>query len=58
VDYAYLGRTGLKVSRLGLGTMNFGMQTDAEGSEAVLDRAFEAGINFVDTADAYGGRRP
>ena len=55
MDYAYLGRTGLKVSRLGLGTMNFGMQTDAASSEAVLDRAFDAGINFVDTADAYGG---
>ena len=55
VDYAYLGRTGLKVSRLALGTMNFGMQTDAVGSEAVLDAAFDAGVNFVDTADAYGG---
>ena len=55
MDYAYLGRTGLKLSRLGLGTMNFGMQTDAASSEDVLDRAFDAGINFVDTADAYGG---
>jgi aryl-alcohol dehydrogenase-like predicted oxidoreductase len=51
MNYSYLGRTGLKVSRIGLGTMNFGMETSEAESLAVLD----AGINFVDTADVFGG---
>jgi aryl-alcohol dehydrogenase-like predicted oxidoreductase len=55
MEYAGLGRTGLKVSRLCLGTMNFGpLATEAE-SFAVMDRALEDGINFFDTADVYGG---
>ncbi len=55
MDYAHLGRTGLKVSRIGLGTMNFGELTDEQGSFAIMDEALEAGINFFDTADVYGG---
>ncbi len=48
-----LGRTGLTVSRLALGTMTFGLQTDEAVSHRILDRATEAGINFLDTADVY-----
>jgi hypothetical protein len=55
MKYSNLGRTGLKVSRIGLGTMNFGMETSEADSLAVLDAAVDAGINFVDTADVYGG---
>ena len=55
MDYAYLGRSGLQVSRLALGTMNFGMETTEADSVAILDAALESGINFVDTADVYGG---
>jgi aryl-alcohol dehydrogenase (NADP+) len=47
------GNTGLKVSRLCLGTMTFGMQCDEATSLAILDTAAEGGINFIDTADAY-----
>ena len=52
---AELGRTGLRVSRLCLGTMNFGGQTSEADSFAIMDRALELGINFFDTADRYGG---
>lgn len=55
MKYTHLGRTGLKVSRLGLGTMNFGELTDEATSFAIMDRALDAGINFFDTADVYGG---
>ncbi|RYF33058.1 MAG: aldo/keto reductase [Comamonadaceae bacterium] len=48
-----LGRTGLTVSRLALGTMTFGLQTDEPTSHRILDRATEGGINFLDTADVY-----
>src|SRR5690606_14840123 len=48
--------TGLKVSRLCLGTMNFGPLTSEEDSFAIMDRALELGINFFDTANVYGGR--
>jgi NDP-hexose 2,3-enoyl reductase len=56
MEYTNLGRTGLAVSRLCLGTMNFGWQLDEAGSHAILDRAIGDGINFVDTADMYGAR--
>src|SRR5438093_6059429 len=56
MDYARLGRTGLKVSRLCLGTMNFGPLAAEAESFAILDRALELGINFLDTADVYGWR--
>ena len=54
MDYIHLGRTGLRVSRLVLGTMNFGPQTDEPDSHAVMDAALEAGINVFDTANVYG----
>ncbi len=54
MEYTYLGRTGLKVSRLCLGTMNFGPQTTEEDSFALMDRALELGFNFFDTANVYG----
>ena len=54
MEYTQLGRTGLKVSRLVLGTMNFGPQTDEPTSHAILDSALDAGLNFVDTANVYG----
>jgi 1-deoxyxylulose-5-phosphate synthase len=53
MDLAPLGRTGLHVSRLCLGTMNFGAQVDRAGSFAILDTAADGGINFIDTADVY-----
>ncbi|MFI9832644.1 aldo/keto reductase [Streptomyces sp. NPDC051913] len=54
MKYTQLGRTGLKVSRLVLGTMNFGPQTDEADSHAIMDAALNAGINFFDTANVYG----
>jgi len=54
VDYVALGRTGLKVSPLCLGTMNFGPLTTEPDSFAIMDRALEVGINFFDTANVYG----
>ncbi|CAN5556638.1 aldo/keto reductase [soil metagenome] len=48
-----LGRTGLRVSRMALGTMTFGFQTDEATSHAIMDKASEAGINFFDTANVY-----
>jgi aryl-alcohol dehydrogenase (NADP+) len=53
VDHTRLGRTGLQVSRLCLGTMTFGLQCDEPTSVAILDRAAEGGIDFLDTSDAY-----
>ena len=55
MDYRFLGRTGLQVSPLCLGTMNFGNQTEEPDAHRILDRALEHGINFVDTANVYGG---
>ncbi|WP_274031967.1 aldo/keto reductase [Streptomyces sp. MMBL 11-1] len=52
--YTQLGRTGLKVSRLVLGTMNFGPQTNESDSHAIMDSALDAGLNFFDTANVYG----
>ncbi|MFH9425665.1 aldo/keto reductase [Streptomyces sp. NPDC017529] len=54
MEYTQLGRTGLKVSRLVLGTMNFGPQTDEADSHAIMDAALAAGVNFFDTANVYG----
>jgi NDP-hexose 2,3-enoyl reductase len=54
MEFTNLGRTGLKVSRLCLGTMNFGPKTTEPDSYAIMDRALEHGINFFDTADVYG----
>ena len=57
MQYTKLGRTGLKVSRLCLGTMNFGPETTEADSFTIMDRALEQGINFFDTADVYGWAR-
>lgn len=54
MKYTQLGRTGLKVSRLVLGTMNFGPHTNEADSHAIMDEALGAGINFFDTANVYG----
>ncbi|MCP3821863.1 aldo/keto reductase [Streptomyces sp. A3M-1-3] len=54
MKYTQLGRTGLKVSRLVLGTMNFGPQTDEAASHTIMDAALGAGINVFDTANVYG----
>ena len=54
MQHTNLGRTGLKVSRLCLGTMNFGPLTSEPDSFAIMDRALDAGINFFDTANRYG----
>lgn len=54
MNYTHLGRSGLTVSRLCLGTMNFGPHTSEPDSFAIMDRAHEHGINFFDTANAYG----
>jgi 1-deoxyxylulose-5-phosphate synthase len=53
MEHTHLGRTGLVVSRLCLGTMTFGDQCDEESSFAILEKAFEGGITFLDTADVY-----
>src|SRR5690606_10670385 len=53
MEHVRLGRTGLQVSRLCLGTMTFGLQCDEPTSTAILNRAAEGGIDFLDTADAY-----
>jgi NDP-hexose C3-ketoreductase / dTDP-4-oxo-2-deoxy-alpha-D-pentos-2-ene 2,3-reductase len=57
MDYTHLGRSGVSVSRLGLGTMNFGSFTDAGDAHQIMDRALEHGINFFDTANTYGRPR-
>jgi aryl-alcohol dehydrogenase-like predicted oxidoreductase len=54
MEYTHLGRTGLRVSRVVLGTMNFGPQTSEEDSHAIMDAAHTQGVNFFDTANVYG----
>ncbi len=55
MQYTHLGRSGLSVSRLCLGTMNFGPQTEESVAHSIMDSALDAGINFFDTANVYGG---
>ena len=57
MQHVSLGRTGVKVSRLCLGTMNFGPETAERDSYTIMDRALDIGINFFDTADVYGWKR-
>lgn len=57
MEYTHLGRTGLEVSRLCLGTMNFGWTTSEEDAFAIMDRAIEHQINFFDTANTYGRQK-
>tara|TARA_Y100001951_G_scaffold105372_1_gene122591 strand:+ start:4526 stop:5515 length:990 start_codon:yes stop_codon:yes gene_type:complete len=53
MQHRNLGNSGLLVSRLGIGTMTFGLQTDEATSHRILDRVHEAGVSFIDTADVY-----
>src|SRR3712207_5048279 len=55
MEFTHLGRTGLTVSRLCLGTMNFGPQTEEGVAHGIMDTAHDQGINFFDTANGYGG---
>src|SRR5882757_4286894 len=57
MEFTNLGRTGLSVSRLCLGTMNFGPLTSESDSHSIMDSAHEYGINFIDTANVYGRDR-
>jgi aryl-alcohol dehydrogenase-like predicted oxidoreductase len=57
MDYTHLGRSGLSVSRLVLGTMNFGPETSEADSHAIMDSALDLGINFFDTANVYGWKK-
>ena len=57
MQYTNLGRTGLKVSRLCLGTMNYGPQASEEEGHAQMDKALELGFNFFDTANVYGWKK-
>ena len=54
MDYRNLGRSGLKISEICLGTMTFGRRTDEAESIRIVNSALNAGINFFDTADVYG----
>ena len=57
MEYRVFGRTGMKVSPFCLGCMNFGRRTTPEDSYPIIDRALDAGINFLDTANVYDPRR-
>ena len=56
MEYTHLGRSGLTVSRLCLGTLNFGPETPEADAHALMDHAHEHGINFFDTSNVYGGK--
>lgn len=57
MEYKHLGRSGLEVSRLCLGTMNFGPETSEDDSHTIMDKAHDLGINFFDTANVYGWKK-
>lgn len=57
MKFTYLGKSGLRVSQLCLGTMNFGNETEEKESYKIMDAALDAGINFFDTANVYGGEK-
>jgi aryl-alcohol dehydrogenase-like predicted oxidoreductase len=57
MKHTHLGRAGVRISRLCLGTMNFGTQTSERDAHAIMDRALELDVDFFDTANVYGGRR-
>jgi NDP-hexose C3-ketoreductase / dTDP-4-oxo-2-deoxy-alpha-D-pentos-2-ene 2,3-reductase len=57
MEYTHLGRSGLSVSRLTLGTMNFGPETSEADSHTIMDRAHDLGLNFFDTANVYGWKK-
>ena len=53
MEYRHLGNSGVKVSAIGLGANQFGRRVDAQGTAAIIHRAMELGVNFIDTADVY-----
>ena len=53
MEYRYMGKSGLRVSEFCLGTMTFGSQTTRESAFEIMDIAYDAGVNFIDTADSY-----
>ena len=55
MEYVLLGKTGVRVSELCLGAMTFGNEADEQASAAIMNRAVEAGVNFLDTANVYNG---
>ena len=57
MEYRQLGRSGLQVSVISLGTNQFGSPVDADGVQSIMDAGLDSGVNFVDTADGYGGGR-
>jgi len=57
MKYSYLGRTGVRVSEICLGTMNFGHWVTEKDSHALMDRALDLDVNFIDTANVYGGNK-
>lgn len=57
MQYTHLGRTGLRVSRLCLGTLNLGVRADSDESHRILDKALDHGVNFLDTANLYGWQK-
>ncbi|MEQ9321371.1 MAG: aldo/keto reductase, partial [Polyangiaceae bacterium] len=57
MEYRFLGRTGVRVSKLAMGTMSFGGEADEETAAAMFGRCREAGVNFFDCADVYQGGR-
>lgn len=57
MTYRTLGHSGLQVSTLTLGTMMFGEQTSTEDSLRIIEKAWDQGVNFIDTADVYTGGR-
>ena len=58
MEYSLLGPTGVKVSKICLGTATFGVAPDAQEAGRVVHAALDLGINFFDTANVYGARRP
>ena len=56
IEQLPVGRTPLRIGRIGLGSGTFGREIDEDTSRAVLDHAFEHGVTFVDSAEGYGGR--
>ena len=57
MEYTHLGRSGLQVSKVCLGTMNFGPHTEENDAHAIMDSALDAGVNFFDTANVYGWKK-
>ena len=58
MEYHQIGKSGLKVSKFGLGTMSFGYPTEEKEAIKMIDIAFDQGINFIDTANRYPGIEP